>query len=178
MHIRTHSTPISVKATPVSAAISECRTAMVQALTIARPVACLTYPHYESGYWSGGYCHECTQDSHCGSGQVYTDYQCVAGPTCHASCKTCSGTGSDYCESCDSTGAYPYHRSGLISGGWCEECIQTSNCPSSFKCEGHTCVNAACSDSMPSKSSRTVSGLKHVVKLKSVTVKVHEGETG
>ena len=30
---------------------------------------------------------------------------------------------------------------------------------------------------MPSRSSRTVSGLKHVVKLKSVTVKVHESET-
>ena len=102
-----------------------------------------SYPHYESGYWSGGYCHECTQDSHCGSGQVCTDYQCVAGPTCHASCKTCSGTGSDYCESCDSTGAYPYHRSGLISGGWCEECIQDSHCGSGQVCTDYQCVERA-----------------------------------
>jgi len=145
-----------------------------------------SYPHHEPGRFYGGWCRECTLDSHCSSGQVCTSNTCVDSSGSPYSCNPidcASGTyrtaweydpDPDTC--CSSFGGacnlYTTPKKPV-----CSECIETSHCPSKFKCgASYTCVNAACSGSMPSKSTRTKSGSKHVVKLKSVTVKVHEGE--
>jgi hypothetical protein len=96
-------------------------------------------PKYLSGYVSGGYCYECTQDSHCGTGVSCTDYACV--DTCHSNCATCDGTGSDDCTSCDSSSSLPKYLSGYVSGGYCYECTQDSHCGTGVSCTDYACVD-------------------------------------
>lgn len=58
---------------------------------------------------------------------------------CNSKCKTCSGAGSDDCESCDLTSSYPYHVPGNSYGGWCKECTQNWHCASNL-CESNACA--------------------------------------
>ena len=118
-----------------------------------------SYPNMYTSL-SGKYCYECTADSHCptnfecDTNSGFGSYTCKAGPTCHASCKTCDGTDEWDCLTCDDSGSFPHMLDAYDGGDYCYECTENEHCPSNFKCNKplsgpYTCTNAACSGSMP-----------------------------
>ena len=99
-------------------------------------------PAHKSGYLYGGYCYECTSDAWCAQGEYCSSNTCSS---CHSNCKTCSGGGSDYCESCHQDGAKPYFVDGLLTGGYCHECTSDIHCGDGMTCSGFECTIPECS---------------------------------
>ena len=136
-------------------------------------------------------CEQCLDASHCGTGEYCTredlgsslskKWECQP---CDSKCASCNGGGASACTSCIS-GPRPH----LSTVGTCEACLEESHCPHGYTCTsgewGSTflseweCVDifGTCAKDMPPKrSSVTRSDGKHVVLLKSVTIKKHESD--
>ena len=134
-------------------------------------------------------CEQCLDGSHCGAGEYCTQedlgsslakkWECQP---CHSNCASCNGGGASACTSCIS-GTRPH----LSTVGTCEACLEESHCPQGYTCTSEDwlstfyrkweCVDifGTCAKDMPPKrSSVTRSDGKHVVLLKSVTIKKHE----
>ena len=103
---------------------------------------CLTCPsgkHVSKNFWeSSGSCVDCTQDSHCGSGEICASSTCKG---CHSTCKTCSSPDEGGCDSCFS-GSYLDEGWMLDSLGYyddyCKDCSD-----SCITCDGewsHDCL--------------------------------------
>ena len=85
---------------------------------------------------NSGSCVDCTQDSHCGSGETCSSNTCSG---CHSTCTTCDSTGSSDCLSCPSGKYLSYDFGGFGSSGYCVECTQNSHCGSGGICSSNTC---------------------------------------
>ena len=89
------------------------------------------------GFGTSGYCVECTQNSHCGSGEICSSNTCSS---CHSTCTTCDSTGSSDCLSCPSGKYLSYDFGGFGSSGYCVTCAEDSHCPGGSICDVSTLV--------------------------------------
>jgi len=143
------------------------------------------YGEYRSGWDYGDSCC-CANWGTCSWRACGTEYRpscalCSADKAC-ATCSSCSMcTDSHSCDSCVYGSSRPY-KVYKVWGYECEVCQYDGDCPDGHVCRGglgrRSCEQGAalaCSADMPPRSDRTSSGSKHVVRLKTATVKQHDG---